>query len=108
MQVKLWRIKFYNVLHVCQKRAPDLFKDGYDPPSGCWELNSGSLEEELLTCEPLSSLRRVMCAAWATVGAGSFLSSSVSVPRIGLRWPALAEDAFTHWAILVVLVHPLF
>ena len=37
-----------------QKRAPDLITDGCEPPCGCWELNSGPLEEEamLLTAEP--------------------------------------------------------
>ena len=38
-----------------QKRAPDLITDGCEPPScGCWELNSGPLEEQamLLTTEP--------------------------------------------------------
>ena len=47
----------YNILSVCmpagQKRAPDLI-DGCEPPCGCWELNSGPLEEQavLLTTEP--------------------------------------------------------
>jgi hypothetical protein len=27
-----------------QERAADLITDGYEPPWGCWELNSGSLE----------------------------------------------------------------
>jgi hypothetical protein len=37
-----------------QKRAPDLIIDDYKPPCGCWDLNSGSLEEQavLLTAEP--------------------------------------------------------
>ena len=37
-----------------QKRAPDLIIDGCEPPCGCWELNSGPLEEHsvLLTSEP--------------------------------------------------------
>jgi hypothetical protein len=37
-----------------QKKEPDLIKDSYEPPCGCWELNSGSLEEQtmLLTSEP--------------------------------------------------------
>ena len=37
-----------------QKRAPDLITDGCEPPCGCWELNSGPLEEQamLLTAEP--------------------------------------------------------
>ena len=30
------------------------FTDGYEPPCGCWELNSGLLQEQLvlLTAEP--------------------------------------------------------
>ena len=38
----------------CQKGAEDFIIDGCEPPCGCWELNSGSLEEqsELLTTEP--------------------------------------------------------
>ncbi len=37
-----------------QKRAPDLFTDGCEPPCGCRELSSGPLEEQamLLTAEP--------------------------------------------------------
>ena len=37
-----------------QKRASDPITDGCLPPCGCWELNSGLLEEQpvLLTTEP--------------------------------------------------------
>ena len=37
-----------------QKRASDPITDGCEPPCGCWELNSGPLEERLLllTTEP--------------------------------------------------------
>ena len=37
-----------------QQRAPDLITDGCQPPCGCWELNSGPLEEQAtpLTAEP--------------------------------------------------------
>jgi hypothetical protein len=37
-----------------QKRASDLIMDGCEPPCGCWDLNSGPLEEQsvLLTTEP--------------------------------------------------------
>jgi hypothetical protein len=36
------------------KRVSDPITDGCEPPHGCWELNSGSLEEQsvLLTAEP--------------------------------------------------------
>jgi hypothetical protein len=38
----------------CQKRASDPNVGGYEPPCGCWELNSGPLEEQsmLLPAEP--------------------------------------------------------
>ena len=48
----------YNILFVCmladQKRAPGPITDGCEPPCGCWELNSGPLEEQAmpLTSEP--------------------------------------------------------
>jgi hypothetical protein len=29
-----------------QKREPDLITGGCDPPCGCWDLNSGPLEEQ--------------------------------------------------------------
>jgi hypothetical protein len=37
-----------------QKRALDPITDGCEPPCGCWELNSGPLEEQpvFLTIEP--------------------------------------------------------
>ena len=37
-----------------QKKAADLITDGCEPPCGCWELNSGPLEEVsmFLTAEP--------------------------------------------------------
>ena len=38
----------------CQKRAPDTIINGCEPSRGCWELNSGPLEEQsvLSTSEP--------------------------------------------------------
>jgi hypothetical protein len=41
-------------LQTHQKRASDPITEGCEPPCGCWELNSGPLEEEsvLLTAEP--------------------------------------------------------
>jgi hypothetical protein len=41
-------------LHVHLHARRDLITDGCEPPCGCWELNSGSLEEQamLLTAEP--------------------------------------------------------
>ena len=41
-------------LQTHQKRVSDPITDGWEPPCGCWELNSGPLEEQpmLLTAEP--------------------------------------------------------
>jgi hypothetical protein len=41
-------------LQTHQKRAPDPITDGCEPLCGCWELNSGPLEEQSvpLTAEP--------------------------------------------------------
>jgi hypothetical protein len=38
----------------CQKRTLDSITDSFEPPRGCWDLNSGPLEEQpvLLTAEP--------------------------------------------------------
>jgi hypothetical protein len=37
-----------------QKRASESIRDGCEPPCGCWELNSGTLEKQpmLLMAEP--------------------------------------------------------
>ena len=40
-----------------QKRAPDLITDGCEPPCGCWELNSGPLEKQLVLLPTESSLQ---------------------------------------------------
>jgi hypothetical protein len=48
------RFIYYMYAQTHQKRASDLFTDGCEPPCGCWDLNSGPLEEQsvLLTTEP--------------------------------------------------------
>jgi hypothetical protein len=40
-----------------QKTTSDFITDGCEPPCGCWELNSGLLEEQpvLLSAEPSSA-----------------------------------------------------
>ncbi|EGW02432.1 E3 ubiquitin-protein ligase NEDD4 [Cricetulus griseus] len=40
-----------------QKRAQDLIRDGCEPPCGCWELNSGPLEEQSVLLTSESSLQ---------------------------------------------------
>jgi hypothetical protein len=44
---------YCSYLQTHQKRASDPITDGCEPPCGCWELNSGALEEQsvLLTAE---------------------------------------------------------
>jgi hypothetical protein len=43
------------LFYVYQERAPDPITVGCEPPWGCWELNSGPLEEQpvLLIAEPI-------------------------------------------------------
>jgi hypothetical protein len=43
-----------NCLQTQQKRISDLITDGCEPPCGCWELNSGPLEDQsvFLPTEP--------------------------------------------------------
>ena len=47
-------ISFLPRVPASQKGAPGLITDGCKPACGCWELNSGPLEEQsvLLTSEP--------------------------------------------------------
>jgi hypothetical protein len=42
---------------VCQKRASDPIINGYEPPCGCWGLNSGHLEEQTVLLTIGSSLQ---------------------------------------------------
>jgi hypothetical protein len=48
----------YTVAVFGQKRASGPITDGCEPPCGCWELNSGPLEEQsvLLTAGPFLQL----------------------------------------------------
>jgi hypothetical protein len=51
----------YSIMPTCmstgQKRAQDFIIDGYEPPGGCWELNSGPLKEQLILLTSGSSLQ---------------------------------------------------
>jgi hypothetical protein len=38
--------KYTSCLQTHQKRASDLITYGCEPPCGCWDLNSGPLEEQ--------------------------------------------------------------
>jgi hypothetical protein len=49
-------------LQTHQKRKSDGITDGCEPPCGCWEINSGPLEEQpvLLTTEPSLQLPQLL------------------------------------------------
>jgi hypothetical protein len=61
-RLSLFKKRFINYVHgvqpacmpACQKRAPDLTTDGWEPPCDVWELNSRPLEVQpvLSTSEP--------------------------------------------------------
>ena len=54
---------YFSCTQTHQKRASDLITDDCESPCGCWELNSGPLEEQpvLLTTEPsLQSLLLIL------------------------------------------------
>ena len=63
--------------------------DGCEPPCGCWELNSGPLEEQsvLLTTEP--SLQRPLELALQTV-------LSYSISRLGAKLGSRAVHSLEH------------
>ena len=63
-----------------KKRAPDFITDGSESPCGCWELNSGHLEEEtvLLTTEP--SLQPLNFLGWMPDSTGSWMVTLNSWP----------------------------
>jgi hypothetical protein len=44
-------------LETHQKRASDSITDDCEPPSSCWELNSGPLEEQSMLLNPEPSIR---------------------------------------------------
>ena len=57
-------------LQTHQKRVSDSIMDGCESPCGCWELNSGPLEEQsvLLTVEPsLQSVNSLSCRSWLSL-----------------------------------------
>jgi hypothetical protein len=42
------------------KRASDPITDGSEPPCGCWDLNSGPLEEHSVFLTPEPSLQLII------------------------------------------------
>ena len=73
-----------------QKRAPDLITDGCEPPCGCWELNSGPLEEQamLLTAEPsLQPIVMLLLHVWVFFYLGHRCSGlSLHLDGLFLLW----------------------
>ena len=51
-------------LQTHQKMSSNPMRDGWEPPCGCWEMNSGLLEEQsvLLTAEPSQFFRIPKCS----------------------------------------------
>ena len=87
-----------------QKRASDPITDVCEPPWGCWELNSGPLEEQsvLLTTEP--SLQQDILLLWSNFwsfhGLGKqFTSTRTWVCSMGPKWKAKHGTLFVTSAL---------
>jgi hypothetical protein len=67
--------------------ALDPITDGCEPPCGCWELNSGSLEEQslLLTPEPSQPHYFLVLKAYRTI----LLVCKTKPPRTGSKSSAI-------------------
>jgi hypothetical protein len=82
------------LLQTHQKRASsDPITDGCEPPCGCWELNSGPLEEQLvlLTSEP--SLQTEICHSFVVVGGGGGFQDRVSLCSLGCPGTHFVDQA---------------
>jgi hypothetical protein len=73
-----------------QKKASDPITDGCEPPCGCWDLNSGPLEEQsvLLTAEPSLQPQKLFNLTKSHVLILTF------VPRATVAFPVAAHKAF--------------
>jgi hypothetical protein len=73
-----------------QKWAPDLVMDGYEPPCGCWDLNSGPSEEQsvLLTVEP--SLNPTKSFFLILIRKGKYLPGQTSFMPQGPQLPSVS------------------
>ena len=90
----LLRFIYYYIYVYCsclqthQKRALDLITDGCEPLCGCWDLNSGPLEEQsgLLTAEPSLQSPKLCSPGWPQTcdppASASFSNSYQRVPRL--------------------------
>ena len=101
-------------LQTHQKRASDPIADACEPPCGCWELNSGPLEEQsgLLTAEPslqphvhvLSSSSTLKNPKSRDDGLQSFVchSENLNIPNVEIALVAMADP--TRAVVLAPLV----
>jgi len=71
-----------------QKRASDPITDGCEPPCGCWELNSGPLEEQSMLLTTESSLQPTSAPPWLLISV-LFLTSFL-VPKLLLHQAQLS------------------
>jgi hypothetical protein len=105
---------FFIWVHCCclqthKKRALDPITDGCEPPCGCWELNSGPLEEHsvLLTAEPsLQSFSQSLpyfLSQALSLNLGLIDSVSARDPSVSASWPlaivmcCCAQLLWRHW-----------
>jgi hypothetical protein len=97
----------YSCLQTHQKRASDPITDGCEPPCGCWELNSGSLEEQsvLLTAE--ASLQP-LGLYYNYILFSLFFSLPKTSPYSSFKFMALISDnkstVFLPWGRLLILI----
>jgi hypothetical protein len=80
-------------LQTHQKRAPDPITDGCEPPCGCWELNSGPLEEQsvLLIAEPSLQPRYIFLKSHIDLLAACMYPSNGFPPLLLNSAPGLTE-----------------
>ena len=90
-----------------QKRAPDPITDGCEPPCGCWELNSGPLEEQamLLTSEPsLQPPNKVFKTESYLCECLACMNVCIHPSTQGQKVSGLLEVEFTRWLLTSHLV----
>jgi len=81
------------LLQTHQKRASDPITNDCEPPCGCWELNSGPLEEQsmLLTAEP-SLQPQVLLFLTKNKAKLTLLSQIICIKRFVLFIPYVVQD----------------
>ena len=98
------------------RRASDLITDGCEPPCGCWDLNSGPLEEQsvFLTTEPslqpLFLLFKIMvkyldCGITCNTESRSISGESQGTLQTSLNAQKGSVDSAQHTAGLLMFPH---